>query len=54
MHMNYWNQWDDVNQSDINGLPDDLEDYSDLSSESQEPVFPVSLDSLGMSWRDFF
>jgi len=42
----------------VNELSDDLEDYSDLSSEARinikEPIFPVSLDSLGMSWRDFF
>ena len=56
--MNYLNQWNDVNQQDINELPEDLDDYSDLSSETGITMKmieqPVSMDSLGLTWRDFF
>ncbi len=52
----YWSQWDYSELMDWVGEVDDEVtdgDFEESFTEEDEYCMPLSLDSLGMSWRDF-
>lgn len=62
MTSSYWSQWSSEEIDSMHGIePEDCRDeeeldpsdYMDEQEDDEEYDEPVSMESLGMSWRDF-